>query len=410
MLGAAVPYLGIAYGVYQMFKKPRGGPKSGGFAAEGWDGERFFTPSDEDAAVRSLVTSVTESYASMIESLGGSGKLGLALGFDMDPKGTAQSRTSAIATVNGQEVYRRMDIDAGRSEEELQAALALESKRALLAALQASDLPDQIAAVLDSVTAISGTEEEIDRILNVAMQVKALTDVIDQMADPVAAADEALANAGRTIYDVFIDARKGLLDLEEGFDGSAESLDELVAASNDYAKAQLALVIQIRALKGEIEGMFEDTATRIREQVMSEDELYAELQRQADAAFEAMMTASDPEEVARYANEINRLLERSFGLLSPEEQKAAAADYLANIERVNTAFQDKLDAMTDVLVEAGESDREFIQSALDEIVAKMTGAGETFEAGAEAIAAAASRGVSVDISVSDRRIDYEVNG
>jgi site-specific recombinase len=315
-----------------------------------------------------------------------------------------------VATVNGVEVYRRMDADAGRSEEELKAALALESKRALLAALQASDLPDQIAAVLNSVSALGGTEEEIDKILGVAVQVKNLTDVIEQMADPVAAADEALENASRTLYDTFIDARQGLLDLQEGFDGSTESLDDLVAASADYAKAQLALVIQIRQLKGEIEGMFEDTATRIREQVMSEDQLYVELQRQADAAFEAMMLATDPEEVARYAAEINRLIERSFGLLSPEEQQAAAADYLANIERVNTAFQDKLDAMTDVLVEAGESDREFIQTALDEIVAKMTGAGETFESGAATIAAAASRGIAVDISVSDRRVDYEVNG
>ena len=52
--------------------------------------------------------------------------------------------------VNGQQVYGYSAGESlGRDQATLEAAINLQTKRALLAALQASDLPTQIGAVFD---------------------------------------------------------------------------------------------------------------------------------------------------------------------------------------------------------------------------------------------------------------------
>jgi hypothetical protein len=418
MMGAAMPWVAGALAIASAlgaFK--RGGPKGGGSAiigdlvTGGLDSSgRLFTPSTADAMVGDIAKGVTRAYEDTLKALGGKGELAFGIGFDTDPKGTAENRLKVLAQVNGSDAYRVWDQSVGRDDAALEAALQLESQRALLAALQSSEFPAAVAAALNSVVASTATEEQVQEALQFAAAVKSLTDVFDAMGDPMKAADEMLAAAGRTAYDTFIESRKALLDLSDGFDATLESTEELTAASAEYAKAMITVIAQIKALKVDIDSMFTDTAQRIRESVMTEDELYADLQRQAEAAFEALQTATDPAEVAKYAELLNSLLERSFGMLSPEDQKAAANDYLKQIEMVNGSVQSKLDAMADVLVEAGQTDREFIQSALDSIVEKFGKAGDDFSDGAAAIAASAARGVQVDITVEDGRIDYQVTG
>jgi hypothetical protein len=418
MIGAAAPWIAGAVAIASAlgaFK--RGGPKGGGSAiigdlvTGGLDSSgRLFTPATADAMVGDIAKGVTRAYEDTLKALGGKGSLAFGIGFDTDPKGTAENRLKVLAQVNGSDAYRVWDQSVGRDDAALEAALQLESQRALLSALQASEFPAAVAAALNSVVASTASEEQVREALDFANAVKELTDVFDAMGDPMKAADEMLAAAGQTAYDVFIKSRESLLELTDSFDGTLDSTKKLTAASADYARAMVTVIAQIKALKADVDSMFKDTAQRIRESVMTEDELYADLQRQAQAAFEALQTATDPAEVAKYADLLNSLLERSFGMLSPEEQKAAAGEYLAQIEMVNGSVQSKLDAMADVLIEAGQTDREFIQSALDSIVEKFGKAGEDFTAGADTIAATAARGVQVDITVEDGRIDYEVTG
>ncbi|MBK8688970.1 MAG: hypothetical protein IPN24_11195 [Betaproteobacteria bacterium] len=184
--GAAIPVIGAALAVASMFGafSSKGGPKQAGTAGYGgfYPGE---TSATGNSAVQTIVTATEASYKQLLSGLGGSGSAAFTLGYDTDPAGTADSRVSAGALVNGQSVYSLRDLDVGRDEEGLKAALETESKRALLAALQASDLPAQIAAVFDTVAAESASSAEIDNLLAFGAAMKVVVDAVggDVMLD-----------------------------------------------------------------------------------------------------------------------------------------------------------------------------------------------------------------------------------
>ena len=130
--------------------KSGGGPKSGGFAQSGEGFQRFYTPSDKDSELTESVKNISSAYDSVIRQLGGSGKANFALGFDTDPKGTANSRVTAGVMVNGKEI--QTTTEAGRSAEELTKELEAASSRLLLTAIRESDLPENVAAYYAGLT------------------------------------------------------------------------------------------------------------------------------------------------------------------------------------------------------------------------------------------------------------------
>ena len=130
--------------------KSGGGPKSGGFAQSGEGFDRFYTPDDKDSELGQSVKNISSAYDSIIKQLGGSGKANFGLGFDTDPKGTANSRVTAGVMVNGKEITTTTE--AGRSAEELTKELEAASSRLLLTAIKNSDLPENVAAYYAGIT------------------------------------------------------------------------------------------------------------------------------------------------------------------------------------------------------------------------------------------------------------------
>jgi hypothetical protein len=200
VLGTVMPVIGIGLAIAAMFMNKGGGPKSGGFAQGGIDlgtGDsvaggfnRFFTPNDSDSKLDQPIQQLISDYSNIAHSIGVSaGNATFGLGFDTDPNGTAGSRVSAGATVNGVSVYSQHDIDVGRDDQALQDRLTLEAKRALFAALQASDMPEYLGQFFKGVDAASASSDQIDSIIKTAQALKLAVDTFSGLGDKFAALD-----------------------------------------------------------------------------------------------------------------------------------------------------------------------------------------------------------------------------
>jgi hypothetical protein len=240
---AAIPVWGwIALAViaaFAAFSGKGGGPKGGGSFAGNFDGTgaftgaglaagtqngRLFTPATDDGTVQQIVTGFGQSFGAALQALGGtSGGVTFGLGYDTDPHGRAGDRVSSVLSdASGQILYQNTNASTGDS---LGAALNLEAQRALLAALQASELPKQVADILNSVMAAGASSEDIQRVIAMATEManvmKALPSLnlhidIDGL--------RAMAQAGESIGQTFTRLATTMAQFDDAFMSDAEKL------------------------------------------------------------------------------------------------------------------------------------------------------------------------------------------
>ena len=328
-LGMAMPYIGAAVAIGMAVKgildSKRGGPKTGGFASSGLigdlpgsDGGRWFTPNGADASVQALANTTASAFKTTLQALGGTGAGGFAFGFDSDPEGRAPNRLHAGAYVNGQQVYDAPLSDLGRDDAALQAALELESKRALLAALQASDLPQQIAAAFDSVSAGGASATTIDNLLAFGNAMKVVIDAIG--GDVAADAQTAWEASQRTTVQMLADMGAEVIRLAGAMDGSVTSMQNLATATTDYRSAVTQTLVAIKNIKSAVAEMFGATGESIRLFGKTPTQLYDYYMGDAETARGLLATEKDPARAQALATRINNDLNMAFNSL-PEGQK-----------------------------------------------------------------------------------------
>lgn len=409
----AAPYIAIAaaiaYVVYDMVVQKKGGPKSGGFASNETGVARYYTPNDADRSMQKLVDTQSKGFDEIIKSLGGTGSAHFAYGFDVDPKGTAQSRVTAGAFVGGKQVYSALNVDAGRDDASLQAALNTEAKRSLLAALQASDLPVQVAKVLDSVLATTATTADIDAIMATATNAKAMLDVLAKMADPMKGATDALDAANQTALEAWTKQRDALYDLANAAPNTAEGLAAVTQGTQAFYVSTVQLLAGIKQAKQQMDDMFSGTRETIEKAALTPDQQYAREQQRAKDLFTQLGKATDPAEIARIAGQINASINNAFGMLTPEEQKAKATEFLAGLDKVQKLADERMDKSMKAVEEQTKTDRAFLTDKLNKIVEGIAAAGADFKKGADDLT---GNGVNVHvaISVEDDRLSTEVSG
>lgn len=191
MLAGALAPIALGVGLIASLLKSGGGPKTGGSFTSDATMARLFTPADQDALAASLAVNAARTFTDLLRSLGGTARgLQFGLGFDVDPRGTAQSRTSFV--VGGTSVTA----DAGRSEQELQAALGLTVQRMLVSGLQQSDLPAVIAEVFSRIDVRTATQEQIESALQTARAIGTLIEAVRLLGVPVQLVTQAMLDAG----------------------------------------------------------------------------------------------------------------------------------------------------------------------------------------------------------------------
>lgn len=204
------------------------GLNTGAFRVSEEYGNRFFGGSGLDSQLEPLVTATGEFYRNLVTRMGGAfSSAGFGFGASNDPLGNAPSRVFGSAMVNGQNVFGGvMDVD----DKEVDAALMLTSKRAILAALQATDFNDEIDKIFDGVGDITKlTADQIDAIIARAREMYAVLEGLETL-DLTGLDVEALrafALEGETIGQTFQRVGGAWMQLSDAFTSDATKLEKM---------------------------------------------------------------------------------------------------------------------------------------------------------------------------------------
>ncbi len=169
------------------------------------------------------------------------------------------------------------------------------------------------------------------------------TDDIEQFVGSTVAAMSTLHES----QNIFVDDLQELAGAYEKWSTEGESFTDFFGRVNAAAIADLqefALAMQntfagIESLAG--------LSLSIREQLLSDEQLYDRLRQQADAIGESINTLSSPEAIQQAIAEYQSLSGRAFGLLSEEQQQLFGAGIADSIDSVVMAATERANTLID---------------------------------------------------------------
>jgi hypothetical protein len=413
-LAAAGPYVAAAaalYAIYNALKKP-GGPKEGGsyIASYGATGDltgtssnRLYTPNSQDAQAKSLGSGIAATFYEQLKALGGTvGSTSFGIGFDADPKGTAGSRIKNQVSVNGQQVYSVMDRDVGRDPAALQSALQQESSRAILAALQASTLPPMIAGILNSISASSATEQEIDAVL---ARAHAMQDLFGTLGDAI---DVNLGTKVKSAIEQLDDQGAALVRLARSSDNSAESIGRVAVATAQYRASVTQLIASYQEAKGAIGKTIDDAIRGYKYGNLDKQGQYNMLQSEAAGLYKSIGGLTDASAIKDVINQIVSTSGQAYGLLDPEEKKQKEAEFIAGLQGARDEANKRLIELQTAAADQANSNTAEIRDIftrmadhLDNVAAKDTANTNNFAGAVNTFSSAVNRGVDIRITSAD---------
>lgn len=348
IIGAGLPIAGLAALAISLFGGSRGGPKGGGFGSVGnlgglsldADNGRFYTPSDADATLATLAQGTGSTFSSTLAALGGTGSAGFAFGYDTDPNGKAPSRLSVGASVGGRSIYSVRNQDEGSGTDKIEADLPLYAQRAILAALQASDLPSDIAHLIDSVDASTASSTTITNLLAQASALKSVTDILAK--NPVEDALAALAAQSDSTTSALTAQITASQSLIAAFDHTAASSQGLVAAAQSLYAAEVSVIAQAEQVKKSLGSMFGDSVRQMTLSTLDDQGKYNYYQRDEKTLMEQLSTATSADQVNSIGSQIFSDFNSSFSLLSPAQQKAQLQEFIKQEAAVQAAIDKRL--------------------------------------------------------------------
>ena len=271
--------------------------------------------------------------------------------------------------------------------------------------VMAERLPDDLGNVLlDVLAAGTLTVEEIGRFATAYIGLQEVLGV-----DPAAVALDALSTAQATNYDRVVTLRGGLQELVDGYDGTTASTEQLYGATVQYVQAQVAALQEINAMSSALAGMFADSHQEIEQFFWTNQQRASYLMSEVKTTTDLLAHTFDPTQIKDYATVINNDLMQAFKLLSPEEQKAQQASFLAQIEDTDELVKARLNASRQEITQDNANAQSVlgqIRTALDSVAQSMIEAAAAMksassdmkDAGADQVRAA-NTPVKVDVAV-----------
>ena len=110
--------------------------------------------------------------------------------------------------------------------------------------------------------------------------------------------------------------------------------------------------------------------------------------------------------MARFSEQLNQTINSAFSMLTPEQQAAKSAEFLAGLDKVQEEADKRLDASMKTIADQANTDREFYTSKIKDITDAVVAAADTFNTGASRVAN--MRDHNVNIHVEDDRLTTEV--
>ena len=336
-----------AVAVAAIFGGDRGGPKGGGSFST--TGERLFTPDTSDAQLGKIGSTLGLSIAGTLTKFGGNASgLQFGLGFDTDPQGTANNRiASFLRDASERTVLDNIaGSDVGRDDAVLQTELTTETKRLMLAALQASDLQNGFADIFKRLNPAEAAPEAIDALLALAEQLKALGDAADRLPGVMSSIADLSATAREELIGLAggIDALTG--NLQSYYENFFTTEEQLANAGNNLATDFAKIGLSFDALTADSDG-----PRRAFRDLVEGLDITTEAGRQSFAALIALNPALDAwiegtEAATKAAQDASDALE---ALAAAEAKAARDAEIAAQkraLESSRSALADEMAALT----------------------------------------------------------------
>lgn len=388
----------------------RGGPKEGGSFFGTFDGSgsligpgfapgtqngRFYTPSGGDPFMRSFTEGIGSAFADALTGLGGSANgFGFGFGYDRDPRGTAQSRVSGVVTnAAGERIFEVINREVGRGDEDFQAGLELLGRQSVLAALQNSQLPEAILAILRLVDAASASADEIDSVFKLAVAFRNLTNLLSDIN-----VADIVEQMGRTSVEVFQEQGRAMVDLANRTSLTTESIATLTAATGAYRTSAIQLIAGLEQASRAIEEMFGQTARNIRMSGMSDAERFRFLEEETTRLL-SLLSSAGVDDISRLTQLINQNIGSAFSLLSPEEQAARRQEFLTRLDEANAGAQERLRQLQQQAAEEANRQLSEVRRIMEELAVAQKSAADTQQDAANKQLTAANTPKTLNINV-----------
>lgn len=397
---SAIPYIGwivAAIALIASVAGRGGGPKTEGDALFTLGGgsptyagsEGFFTGHSGDSYAQAVTGGVAIGIQETIKSLGGSAAgLGVLLGFNTDPQGDAPDNvTGAVRRADGSYAYlSTYDVDRGQYG----AAMQIEAKRVLLAAINASEVSAAYHLIIQNVDLLTSSAEELDEVIANIGNAKAILDYGN--ADPFSDYAKSLAAAGNSYTLQLERQRESVLAAAKAFDGSTASVNALLQATQQRYEIELQLAQQVADSLKSTSDMFGDSARSVRLSVLDNQGKYGFYNDEVQKYSDILGTLSDPAAIAEYAKKLNDSIMSAWGVLEPDQQQGSADRFIALLDQADALAQSRYQAVET----SAKTDREALSVAI------ATAIDEAMARAATSIAAAASvpQPVSVTVDVN----------
>jgi hypothetical protein len=196
----------------------------------------------------------------------------------------------------------------------------------------AKTMPDMVDNML---TAAQGSVAQLNQFVTVAQYA---------VADPIKAAQDALTQSSKSLYATYQDEGTAMRGLISTYDGSLAATTQLASATQARYNTELQLAQQIAAVVDSSHQMFMSSADAVRYAVLDTQGQYAFLQQQSAALQAQLATAIDPTQINSIAQQLNDIGNKSFQLLSADQQKANAAGFEDFFTQLDAEVKARLDA------------------------------------------------------------------
>ena len=337
LVGAAFPYIAAAVAIYSLLSS--GGTKpsiEGGYSTAGDPGTNGKSYTNGyyggamDTSSKAVVDGLAKTYASTVSALGGKAANLTSSEFTgIDQNGHA-SAVDLSAFVNGKAVYNRAaDLGTnkvGSSDAEIQAALDLSTKKALIEALKATDMGPLLNDYLSQVTT---TGKSIDEITTTLADLTSLGD-FSKTVKALPAGFSALQSASSAAALELVTVAGSMGNLQSALSGyydlfytdAEKSANTLKNTTTSFAD----IGVTMPALDSHTRDWYKSLIQTLGAQDLS-----------VEANSKAYLTA------LQLAGAIDSLAPAATSATNAATDAAAALDAVA---KANQSWQDKLDVLT----------------------------------------------------------------
>lgn len=262
-LGAALPYIGLAIAAFSLLSGGGGGPKTETF---GGDRQTFPGYYQQQEGLDKIAAGVKRDYTEILglfDRSAGSALVGIS--GDSDPQGTAPDSASYEVTVDGVRRYSAANYDRGTWQQHAPELAA----RALLAALEATDINSVVNAYLDGLdiknlsaeqaaaaaTVVRGIDQMVDAFGRLGVGAEAVTPAMigamggmQAAVAAVQAYDAAMWSEEEKRARLDSEVRKQFADIGKAMPGNREEFRALVtefAQMGDAGAKTLATLMRL---------------------------------------------------------------------------------------------------------------------------------------------------------------------